>query len=124
MPHKRAKKSLREQQKRERSALIRFPDHVQPQAIFRVSFDYLEAQISPHPATTLAMAWASVLNAFPSLLLACGTPRGSAKNIGRRSVQGCRWKGQMRMLTITILVTHRSSHLTKNVVLLQTQARV
>lgn len=76
MPHKRAKRSIREQQGKERSALI-----ISQYSSSSFPLIGLEAPISPHPAASMARA--SVPNASPSPPRGCWTPRESAQNIGR-----------------------------------------
>jgi hypothetical protein len=102
MPHKRAKRSVREQQRKERSvsdldSQTRGLPLICP-----------EAQILPHPAVITAQA--SAPNASPSRPRACWMRRGSAQNIDR-SV-----RGKKRTRTTKMIRARRSLLHPRNVV--------
>jgi hypothetical protein len=98
MPHKRAKRSVREQQRKERSAQIKFQ-----YSTLRFPLFGLETQISLHPAALITQV--SVPNASPSPWRGCWMQRGSALNIDRnvRACKPTRW-------TRTTARAHRSHH--------------
>jgi len=100
MPHKRAKRTVREQQRKERSAQTR--SHYLASSF---PLTGLEAQISP-PLVALA----SVPKASLSPPRGCWTRRGSALNIGR-SVRG----SSSTRRTRKAMSAHRSPHHPRNV---------